>query len=219
MLTHARRLRALELSVIPVPRPRAGTPAGQPGDGKVPAIPWRDYQTRLPTDDEITDWFREPMNIAIVTGAVSNIVVIDVRGDGGFVIAPGSMHASGAEYQCAGDWTKPLSELPHFWPGWLQRPTRTSVQRTPPVFTSTNMTERARRYLAAIPPPDIGAGSDAATLSAACRLVRGFELSAGEAESLLWEWCGGRPGWTREWVARKVVHAERYGTEPIGALR
>ena len=30
---------------------------------------------------------------------------------------------------------------------------------------------------------------------------------------------GGRLGWTREWVAEKVEHAERYGTEPVGALR
>ncbi len=83
-----------------------------------------------------------------------------------------------------------------------------------------DVTERARRYLASVPPPEIGQGSDAATLYAACRLVRGFGLSAGgEAEALLWAWCGNRTGWTREWVQRKVAHAERYGTEPVGALR
>ena len=61
-------------------------------------------------------------------------------------------------------------------------------------------------------------GSDADTLYAACRLVRGFALSLVDAEDLLWEWAGGRPGWTREWVAQKVAHAERYGTEAIGSL-
>jgi hypothetical protein len=73
--------------------------------------------------------------------------------------------------------------------------------------------------LAAIPRPEIGQGSDVATLQAACRLVRGFKLDPMDAESLLWNWTGGRPGWTRDWVARKVAHAVRYGTEPIGALR
>jgi hypothetical protein len=81
------------------------------------------------------------------------------------------------------------------------------------------VTERARRYLAAIPIPEIGHGSDHDTLYAACRLVRGFGLSAADAEALLWEWAGGRPGWTREWVAEKVTNAEQYGTEPLGALR
>jgi hypothetical protein len=74
-------------------------------------------------------------------------------------------------------------------------------------------------YLAAIPPPDIGAGSDNATFYAACRLVRGFSLSASAAESLLWEWAGNRPGWTRDWIAQKVSNAETFGDEPIGALR
>jgi hypothetical protein len=79
--------------------------------------------------------------------------------------------------------------------------------------------DRARRYLLAVPRPEIGHGSDAATLYAACRLVRGFGLAPADAEALLWAWAGGRSGWTREWIARKVAHAERYGTEAIGALR
>ena len=79
--------------------------------------------------------------------------------------------------------------------------------------------DRARIYLAAIPRPQIGAGSDNATLYAACRLVRGFGLCAADAETLLWDWAGGRHGWTRDWVAKKVAHANRYGTEPMGALR
>ena len=82
-----------------------------------------------------------------------------------------------------------------------------------------NVQDRARAYLAAIPRPEIGVGSDHATLYAACRLVRGFGLSTHDAESLIWEWAGSRPGWTRDWIVAKVAHAERYGTEPIGALR
>jgi hypothetical protein len=257
------------LSLIPVPRPRAGVPVGEPGDGKVPAIPWREFQERLPTADEITRWFGgAPTNIAVITGAISDVVVIDadapealrwctkhlpytpwqtetargfhlwyrhpgvrvpnrarietqdgrlaidVRGDAGFVIAPGSIHASGAEYREAGDWSVTRDALPRFWPGWLQRPKKPSTDAQ---FSSTprptgDLTERARRYLAAVPRPEIGSGSDSATLYAACRLVRGFNLSAADAEALLWEWAGGRPGWTRDWIADKVTHAARYGT-------
>lgn len=49
------------------------------GDGKVPAIAWRGYQMRLPTPQEVLAWFgAEPMNLAVITGALSSNVVIDV---------------------------------------------------------------------------------------------------------------------------------------------
>ena len=67
--------------------------------------------------------------------------------------------------------------------------------------------------------PQIGQASDTATLSAACRLVRGFGLSESDATILLWDWAGGRSGWTHEWIARKVQNAVIYGTEPVGAMR
>jgi hypothetical protein len=274
MLDLARALAARGLCVIPVPRPRPGGALGTPGDGKVPALAWKAFQTRQPTDDEMVQWFSgPPMNLAIITGAISDVVVIDAdspealrwctarlpytpwqtktargfhliyqhpggvvanrarletgagrlaidcRGDGGYVIAPGSIHASGATYEFGGDWTVARTELPRFWPGWLQRPERIPATRPIVPVSTGDIIMRARKYLAAIPVPIIGQGSDAAVLSAACRLTRGFALSSCDAESLLWEWCGNRSGWTRGWVAQKVSHAERYGTEPMGALR
>jgi hypothetical protein len=148
-------------------------------------------------------------------------LALDVRGDGGYVIAPPSLHASGARYTLAGDWTQPREALPRFWPGWLARPKReVKAKHASDLPRPTgDVAERARRYLAAVPRPEIGQGSDNAVLYAACKLLRGFALDAGTSEALLWEWAGGRPGWTREWIARKVQSAERYGTEPIGALR
>lgn len=270
----ARRLSALGFSVIPVPVPHPGVPEGQPGDGKVPILAWRDYQSRRPTLDEIDTWFGHgPMNVAVVTGTISGVVVIDadspdalrwctshltytpwqvqtargfhlyyrhpdvlvrnraglatrdgrlhidVRGDGGFVIAPPSQHASGVLYRFGGDWTAPREAVPRFWSGWLQPEHPPTPPRRPrPSTTGSELVVRARAYLAAIPRPEIGAGSDTATFNAACRVLRGFNLSTAEAEELLWEWAGGRPGWTREWVAAKVAHADRYGREQIGGL-
>jgi hypothetical protein len=149
-------------------------------------------------------------------------IAVDIRADGGYVIAPGSIHLNGHEYREAGDWSCPFGELPRFWPGLLQRAERlasNSRPARPSVSTPQQLLQRARRYLAAIPKPEIGAGSDVATLSAACRLVRGFELTEYDAVELLWEWAGGRSGWTREWVERKVQNAARFGSEPVGALR
>jgi hypothetical protein len=260
---------SLGLSTFPIPRSD-----GERFDGKLPAIPWRQYQRRRPTDAELTFWFQPnmPMNVAIVTGAVSGVVAVDadneealrwcvarlpytpwqtrtargwhlfyrhpgipirnrarleslmgrvavdVRGDGGYVIAPGSVHASGALYQLAGDWSAPCETLPVFDPTWLSRARPELGRPLSPPRPAGDSVERARRYLAAVARPEIGQGSDVATLYVACRLVRGFALSADQAEALLWEWAGDRPGWTQGWIARKVQNAKRYGTEPIGGL-
>ncbi len=271
-LDHALALWRRGLSVIPVPLPRPGVPPGAPGDGKVPTIAWRQYQARLPTEDEIRAWFTTAQNLAVVTGTISGVVVvdadgpealrwctkrlrytpwqtktargfhlwyahpgvrvanrarletehgrlaIDVRADGGFVIAPGSLHTSGACYTEAGDWTVRREDLPRFWPGWIARPRPPAALTRQTPRPTGDLITRARAYLEAIPPPTIGQGSDAATLYAACRLVRGFALSPADAAALLWEWAGGRPGWTHDWVARKVASAERYGTEAVGGL-
>ena len=113
---------------------------------------WKEYQNRLPTVEEVNNWFNlnPDANIGIVTGAVSNIVVfdldsdeavqyaeemggfpeytvkaktgrgyhiyakhpgfeirnsvnknldIDIRADGGLIVAPPSIHGSGSRYE------------------------------------------------------------------------------------------------------------------------
>ena len=70
----AKYYRQMGLSVIPIAY----------GDKK-PKISWKTYQQRLPTDDEIEEWFSEPANIGIVTGTVSgNLVVIDFDSEDAF---------------------------------------------------------------------------------------------------------------------------------------
>ena len=148
MLEQALRCHALGFSIIPV------------GRDKVPLIKWVKYRDERATTDQITAWFKQfpNMNIGVVTGAISGIVVIDVekdgsieglpitataktggggwhfyykhpnrpignsarkiapltdvRGDGGYVVLPPSIHASGNSYE----WSIPpedgFSELP-----------------------------------------------------------------------------------------------------------
>ena len=153
--------------------------------GKRPLIPWRDYQDRLATDAEVRAWFRRwpAANLAIVTGAVSGLVVLDVdtghggsvslraleqangalgptpsvvsggggrhyyfahpgtpvrnraglrpgidlRGDGGYIVAPPSVHASGVAYRWAvsGE-SRPASPMP----GWLLQSAMGATCRT-----------------------------------------------------------------------------------------
>jgi hypothetical protein len=46
---------------------------------KTPLIKWRDFQNHLPTEEDVAGWFRSwaDFNLAVVTGAVSGIVILD----------------------------------------------------------------------------------------------------------------------------------------------
>ena len=45
---------------------------------KVPPFSWKEFQYRLPTEDEIYKWFDgTDYDIAVVCGSVSNLVVLD----------------------------------------------------------------------------------------------------------------------------------------------
>jgi hypothetical protein len=79
--------------------------------------------------------------------------------------------------------------------------------------------ERARRYLAALPPAVSGQHGDVTTFRACCRLVRGFLLSDDDALALIHEWnsrC--EPPWTERELVDKIRGARRYGREPLGGL-
>jgi RepB DNA-primase N-terminal domain len=77
--------------------------------------------------------------------------------------------------------------------------------------------ERARRYLATMPPAIAGQHGDLHTFRVCCRLVRGFALSDTDALALLATWnlrC--EPPWLQRELIDKLAHARRYGREPIG---
>jgi hypothetical protein len=54
------------------------------GNDKKPLINWKEYQTKRATPEEIKEWLEKypAMNIAIVTGRISGIVVVDIEKGG-----------------------------------------------------------------------------------------------------------------------------------------
>ena len=151
---------------------------------------WDEYKKRRPTKEEVTSWFTEnpDANIAIITGDVSGIIVmdldsadaeqyakdkggfdgtprvvtgrgsqvylkhpefpvrnssnrdlkIDMRGDGGYVVAPPSMHGSGRQYK----WMEECSildvdpvECPEWVLDFIKNPPKKEVKETKQIVT------------------------------------------------------------------------------------
>lgn len=88
-----------------------------------------------------------------------------------------------------------------------------------PITATVRALERARRYLAAVPPAIAGQHGDIHTFRVCCRLVRGFALSEPDAAAALAEWnarC--QPPWSERELLDKLRRARRYGREPVGGL-
>ncbi len=82
-----------------------------------------------------------------------------------------------------------------------------------------DVVERARRYLASVPPAISGQHGDVHTFRVCCRLTRGFALDDEKALAILSEWNGrSEPPWTTAELLDKLRRAARYGREPVGGL-
>jgi hypothetical protein len=98
-------------------------------------------------------------------------------------------------------------------------PPFTTPVTTPAAGTARNAVDRARQYIAAIPPAISGQHGDVHTFRVCCRVVRGFALADDEAMDVLRDWnnrC--EPPWSERELIDKLSRARRYGREPIGCL-
>ncbi len=74
-----------------------------------PLVKWKEYQTRRPTEQEVSKWWNTwpDANIALITGAINNLVVFDedgpkagklIQDNGGVPEGPQSITARGRQY-------------------------------------------------------------------------------------------------------------------------
>jgi hypothetical protein len=147
---------------------------------------------------------------------------IDVRGDGGYVVAPGSSHISGGTYTVA------IDAEPAPLPAWLlarpagntavepaAAPRRGFFPAAPP-----EVLQRAREALEAHGPAIEGQGGDLHTFRAAALLVHDYALTDAEAWPLLAEWnaeC--RPPWSERDLRAKLHGGGKYGKAEYGCAR
>jgi hypothetical protein len=94
-----------------------------------------------------------------------------------------------------------------------------SIEPREPKGIVLPVTERAKRYMASVPPAIAGQHGDVHTFRVCCRLTRGFALADEQALHVLAEWnarC--QPPWSEAELLDKLRRAARYGREPVGGL-
>ena len=162
-------------------------------------------------------YFRRPQGDGWGNRARIRGMPIDVRCDGGYVVAPPT---PGYAWLVSPEQAEP-AEVPPALLDWLRpRQTPASHQQTAQ-HQPDDVVERARRYVAQMPPAISGQGGHNATLRVACVLVHGFALAPEQAWPILCEYnerC--EPPWTERELRHKLDEAGRLTTHmhPRGYL-
>lgn len=136
---------------------------------------------------------------------------IDIRSDGGYVVAPPSIHASGSTYAWV---THPKEVQLPLLPQCLLEFIEPSKPSTPApsknIDSDDRVLQRAAKYLDKMPAAISGSGGHNATFVAAVAMVHGFGLGESVALELLKSNYNPRcqPAWSDKELAHKVSEAK-----------
>ena len=150
-----------------------------------------------------------------------NGLALDIRADGGNIVAPPSVHPERARYE----WVNPpgdIGSLPVYRSEWFPDPAPAAASA--PLFgtmiSNQDTFDRACRYARAIPPAVQGQGGSLATFKLAVALVRGFALPEEDALRVLAQDFNPRclPPWSEAELRHKVTRAAAAGRVGVGSL-
>jgi predicted P-loop ATPase len=264
-LERARAYLALGLNVIPL------------NLRKKPAIKWKVFQTARATDADLVKWFggRQQRNLAIATGPVSGVVVvesdtpeaeawckanlphtpmqtqsargvhryyahppiddvpaflrvgglaIEVKRQGQYAVAPGSIHPTGHVYAEIEPWPTSLDVLPILPASVFATTATTKIARSQtnePVrhgLTIAQRREFATRYLEHCEPAIQGDHGDDRTYQVCCAVTNDYDLSPSDALDVLRQWnarC--QPPWPEHELLTKLEGTARGANGPRGS--
>lgn len=133
---------------------------------------------------------------------------IDLRAQGGYVVAPPSRHPNGARYRWLGGDEYCLDEVPHFSPAWI------AAEAAEAPVAATKDIRHPRNYIRSIRAVS-GQGGHNQTFRAACKL-RDAGLSPEEAlcELVVWNGSNASPPWSAHELLHKVKSAYQQGRVP-----
>ena len=130
---------------------------------------------------------------------------VDVRGDGGYVVTPGSYRPGGGLYVEEGG---EVAKLPSYIVERSQPPPKAAlvvVERGP---TDADVYRRAEAYAMRCAPAISGSGGHAQALVVARAMTQGFGLGPNEALSAMAPWnCSCQPPWSAQELMHKVRSA------------
>lgn len=156
-------------------------------------------------------FYRYPAGVVRLGNRVRiNGVKVDLRGDGGNLVLPPSVHPSGFVYQRRGDWTAAgFESLPVFDPAWFPQPAPTPAPSCRIATTPT--ISQARAALAKMRASVAGQGGDSCLFVAALTLAVRYRLDEGAVADLLLSDFNPRcePPWPETRVRYKAAQAMR----------
>ena len=129
-------------------------------------------------------------------------MALDVRGDGGEAVAPGSIHPTGITYEQVGDWSS-LDNIPYFDPNWIS--SEANDKRSASVRPEITNDDMIHRFIKNAPNSTEGDNGSAKLMSVIGQLINKFHLTRGQALPYISEY--NRLHATPQWSDDELSHA------------